>query len=967
MAIAQRLLSILASSAVLAVMLLISPPSHGFVASRDPGIEWRQIETDHFIVIYDSKQQPLGSLYAQQAEAAFAAVAPTFGQWPEKTIVLIDDSTDLANGYATSFPSPTIVTFPVLPTGLDVISDFGDWGLELLTHEYTHILAFEPSTGVFRPLRWIMGGIMRPNVFLPRWYHEGLAVNMETRRSNYGRLRSYNYLAIARAMVEEDTLRGEDIGRINENIPDWPGGNRAYLLGAIAWDEIIRRGGDNMIHDLTLAYSHRFPFLIDGPLRDRIGLGYRELLGLAYDRIETRAKTQIETVTRDRETEFKEFPHEGYFSHSGAVSPDGLKLIYSARAHNIDAYVMLVERPSRGQSFSTQPQRKLFEGDSITHLAWSADSKSFYYDNVDTFNRYRDFADLYRYDLKDGSKHQLTHGLRAHDAALSPDGSQLVFVQNITGSTQLAAVSAKDGSGFQVLYTPPIQTRVARPEFIDAKHVVFSERRDDGIEHLHVLTLENNASQLTAVGSPKDLLLKFQPAQFPRMTSEGLLFISEKSGAANVYLANRQLTDARAITNVTTRIVNAELDSGTGELLASRLAAQGPELVSIARSAWQTAPTNPPRIEPLVDTEWPKFEKKAGPPAPPSEDYNPWPHLIPSYWMPYGFFLPGGSYIQASTSAADPVGHHAYALTASYDSLTRRPSYFGQYTNATTRVPVTLLGEDINEYIYTGSIVRHSTSVAGEGSFYIPSLSEKWRGGLGYEYLQSDVLGDITVRGGPKAALAYSNATQKGLEISPEKGGTFSLAHSRYLLNLGNTEYEETDFSGAKYISGGILPARHVVALFANASIAPRLNKSILGRSTVAGSYQNGLIQNAFVMRGFPTGAFLGRNMISSTIEYRFPLSYPYRGYGTNPIFLRRLHVAAFVDALSLDGIAYDRVALGYRTENLGRVYFGTGAELKFDTTVLYSVPMQLIIGGYYGADDRLNPNGLYPFIGLGF
>lgn len=970
----RTLLRTFVAFALIASSSLVTTQARSAVAiGRDPSIEWKQIETDHFIVVYDSRQQSLGEMYARQAEVAFAAVSPSFGLWPAKTVIVVDDTTDIANGYASAFPYPAITAFPVLPTGLDVVSEYGDWGLELLTHEYTHILTFEPSTGVFRPLRWIFGGIMRPNVFLPRWYTEGLAVEIETRYSTHGRLRSNSFLAIARSMVEEGTLRKEDIGRINESIPGWPGGNRPYLFGSLVWDEITRRGGDKMIGDLNLAYSRRMPFFIDGPLRERLdGVDYENLLDLTYKRIEVRANAQIDKINAAGSVEFREFEREGLYSHSPAVSPDGLKLANVGRDHNIDSYVHLFERTDVKKSFRDAGEgTRATSGESITRVSWLPDSSGFIYDSVGTDDRYYSYADLYRYSLADKKAKAITRGLRAREAIVAANGASVVFVQMTPGSSRLACLPI-DGSGdgkseakveAKIIYQPALQTRVSRPEFLDATHLVFSERRDDGNEVLKTLEIREEAPCIAAVGEPKVILAGFAPAQFPRMTRDGLLFISDRTGVANVYLANSGLTDARALTNTTTRVMNAELDATTNELIVSRLEARGLQLITVTPPA---KPLSPPTVGSLVETEWPKFEAPKVVTETPSEDYSPWPHLVPQYWMPFAYVVPDGSYVQASTSAADAVGRHAYAFTGAYDSLSERPSVFGQYLNSTTRVQLAFAGEDIHEYIYGGGFSRQSTSGSVTGSFFLPKLSEKWRGALGWQYLQTDALGALTIRNGARASVLYSNASQMGFEISPEKGGAFSVSHARFFPDMGNIEYEQTDLTGIKYLSGWILPERHAIALSASASVAPRLNRSILGRSTVGGNYQNGLIQNAFVMRGFPTGAFLGRNMISTTAEYRFPLAYPYRGFGTNPIFLRRLHADVFVDALSLDGIAYDRVAKAYRSEKLGRVYFGMGGELKFDTTSFYSIPIQFILGYYYGADQNLNPYGAYPFIGIG-
>jgi hypothetical protein len=69
---------------------VISFVPHVALAS-DPSIEWKTIETPHFSLIFDSKQQRIAEIYALKAEQAFAAISPTFGVWPEKTVIYLDD------------------------------------------------------------------------------------------------------------------------------------------------------------------------------------------------------------------------------------------------------------------------------------------------------------------------------------------------------------------------------------------------------------------------------------------------------------------------------------------------------------------------------------------------------------------------------------------------------------------------------------------------------------------------------------------------------------------------------------------------------------------------------------------------------------------------------------------------------------------------------------------------------------
>ena len=945
--------------------LTLSIPS---ARAMSPDTVWSQIETEHFIVVFDSKQRQLGEMYARFAEQSFLATAPLFGVWPNKTVLVISDTTDVANGFATGVPYPMIVTFPVLPTLLDSIADYGNWGLELVMHEYVHILNFEPATGVMRPFRWIFGSIVRPNILLPRWYSEGLAVELETRLSSYGRLRSANYLSILRAIVQEDRLWQESIARINEtSIPDWPGGARPYLMGAMLWNEMIRQGGDSVIKDLNLAYSRRLPFLLSGPVKSRLGLDYTQLLDQSYERIENSVNKQLESIRAAGETKDSKLGQTGFFNHSPAISPDGKQLVFVSRDHDADARVLRYERSATSDSFATvasPKNRPKYDG--VTRVSWLPDSKGYVFDSVKFFDRYYELSDLYVIRFGEKENTRLSRGLRAREPAVSPDGRTIVYVQNTAGSTQLGVMKI-DGGNPTPVYVPPLQTRIARPEFISKDEVIFSEKRDDGAEGFKILKLALNedGSAKGPSPEPREVLAAYRPVYFPRMTSEGLLFVSGRSGVSNLYLADKQLKDARAVTNSATRITGGDLDPHTGDLVYSRLVADGPLIHVAKKEDWSKAPKQPPTVGALADMSWPPHVPQKADVKIEVEDYSAWPHLLPRYWMPYMFFIPEGVYLQASTSGSDPVGHHTYSAAGSWDSLTNKPSLAATYTNKQTRVPVLLSAQDVYEYIYSGGFNRRTTSGLLTGMFYLPKLSNSWMGMLGAQYLKTELFSDEVTRGGAHVGIAYKDASKRGKQISPESGGAATVGFTRYLPNLGNTAYEETTASGTYYFSKW-LPERHAIMLNANATIAPRLNNALLGRTTVGGNFQTGILQTGYLMRGYGSGVFIGRNLISSTMEYRFPIAYPYSGWGTTPLFVQRWHMAAFVDAVTLDGFSYDSKRKAYNTEKLGRFYFGTGLEVRIDATIFYHLPIQLIFGGYYGFDPKLNPAGITPFVGFG-
>lgn len=952
-----------------------------------PEIKWEIIETPHFTILHDSSLRLLAEEYARYAESSFQLIAPVFGEWPVKTVIVIDDTTDLANGSASGVPYPTIQAYPVLPTATDPVADYGNWGFELLIHEYAHILNFEPAYGIMTPLRYTFGSIIRPNMFLPRWYSEGLAVEIETRFSSHGRLRSTNYLASIRALAEDEALKPEDIGRINEvSIPDWPGGLRPYLMGALLLDEMVRQKGVGIIKEMNLAYSSRVPFFINAPAEDRLGLNYQEILSATYVRLQSVIDKQNDLINKASQPKETPLEQSGFFNHSPTISPDGRTLAYVSKDHN-QSGVKILTRTAAGSFFTekvadtSEPLvQAMGEIDSkakaVNRLSWFPNSKRLVHDGADTHNRLYFYSDLWVWDVEKKSQARLTRGLRAREPVVTPNGKAIVFVQNVPGSTQLAAID-QNGKNLRVLYKPPFQTRVSRPEFLDEDRIVFAERDGrSGKEILKVVKVKSDTLGLPrAIALPESVLLDYQPAHDPRRSKEGLLFVSERSGIANIYLADANLGTVRAASNTTTRLMTPELDSQTGALYFSRLYSDGPKIAMSAANEWKKREANPPSVESILDTDWNSSaapsqisnEKTSPAPNPlKHQSYSALPYMLPRYWMPYVFVTPNSTMLQASTGSSDPAMRHAYSLLFSYDTVARGMSGIGSYLNQTTAIPIEISGGSLTNYILNANIKTETAIARVTGSFFLPSLTNDWSGALGWELLSTQSSNTKIERSGPVARLLYNNTKQSGEEISPESGQSFFVEHSHYLPGLSTTEYDLTDLHVGTYFGKGWLPERHVLALFGKASIAPRLNYSPFGVYSQNTSYQNLPGTRTVVMRGYNTGVFIGRNLWAATAEYRFPVRYAYQSFGTRPFFLRKWHADIFIDALTLDGLAYDYTASAYSREKIGRFYYGTGGELKMDATIFYHVPLQLVFGLYYGLDPKANNIGLFPVISVG-
>lgn len=909
----------------------------------DPSIDWHVIETKNFEVIFDAKYRQIAIKYAEAAERAHILLGPVFDNvTPNKTILVIDDSTDVSNGFATPIPRQLITVYPVLPNSLDYLSHFGNWAQEIVTHEYTHTLTFEPAYGFWRPLRTVFGSVIRPNALLPRWYTEGVAVQNESKFTSMGRLRSPLYRAMIRSQVLENVWGTEGLDRANDlTNPTWPRGSRPYFYGALVWNRLVEKKDDQIQGELNRRYATRVPYLLHAPILDNYDQDFNDFLQTTYTEFETIAKTQIERLSSQPSTDTDGAAFEiqdGYFQHSPRVSPDGTKLVVSHRSNQNSEEFYLVERASKTESFQNAVKKIGSGYDSVTKISWLPDSKSLIFDAVDTYNRVYQFSDLYTLEIENKKVKKLTNGQRLREASVSPDGSQIVAVKLGASQTWIVALD-RDGKNERILYTPEPLFRVSNPEYAGSEQLIFSERGTNGVESLKRLNLKTNAVET--------VLRRYEPIQFAHIADAGLVFQSIKSGAGNLYLANSDLTDARPITHTKTHIFNGTYDTNSNEAFVTRLTSRGAQIQRIL----PTSTSSPLPTTGLNDGYQfgSFFEPEPEVIETESNSYQAHQYLWPQYWLPIVFSGPYGSQYGGTVYGSDPLNFHDYYLGGYHDALANRPGFLAGYTNRQTPIVLSVNGQDTYTYVESVKLNNHQTYIAGMGSFYLPLLSNNWLGSLGWTYFQSEYeRSPISTQQGPSASIRYSNTTTKGYQISPETGWAWDLAHTEYLEGLATDSYGRTTASVTKYLSW-LLPKNHALKLSTAGTYSPANRSLFVGTVAGGGEYFYGNVNQALTVRGYAPGAFLGWSFLTTSMEYRFPLAYQYKGSGTAPWFLRRTHGAVFWDALSTEG-AYADIQTGRLTNSyFGNFYSGVGAEVRFDMTVVYMAPITVRVGYHYG------------------
>ena len=133
--------------AIVAAALLVAAADRA--NAGDPTRIYRTIESEHFIIHYYAPMDDVARRIAVVAERAHTTLAPALDHAPsDKTILVVVDDTDSANGFASVLPRNVLQLNATGPSSFTELDDYDDWLYGLVAHEYTHILHLDTMEGL---------------------------------------------------------------------------------------------------------------------------------------------------------------------------------------------------------------------------------------------------------------------------------------------------------------------------------------------------------------------------------------------------------------------------------------------------------------------------------------------------------------------------------------------------------------------------------------------------------------------------------------------------------------------------------------------------------------------------------------------------------------------------------------------------------------------------------------------------
>jgi hypothetical protein len=412
--------------------------------------QYRTLETARLRLLYPGTTLGYLAPYAARCfENSMNVHARLFGYASdEKVNVILDDFEDHGNAGVWVNPRNSMVVH-IAPTSFVYETNPANERINhTMSHEVVHVVALDQATPRDRFLRTVMGGKVRegaehpetmlyqyltvPRRAAPRWYHEGIAVFLETwLAGGLGRAQGPYDEMVFRAMVRDGARFYDPLGLESEGTKiDFQVGANSYLYGArfmtylahehspeklMEW--VARRPGSRAY------FSSQFRRVFGRSLEQ----GWREWI--AFERGFQQAN--LDSIRLYPVTPYRDISRLALGSVSRAYVDSAKGLLYAAVFHPGD-FAHLAAIPLAGGA-----PRKLLEIKgpalySVTSLAFDPDRRTLFYTTDNN-----DWRDLCALDLETGKSRRLIKDARIGDLVFDRRSRTLWAIRHFNGFSTL--------------------------------------------------------------------------------------------------------------------------------------------------------------------------------------------------------------------------------------------------------------------------------------------------------------------------------------------------------------------------------------------------------------------------------------------------------------------------------------------------------------------------------------------------
>ncbi len=880
--------------------LLLSTPAAGtlYAAKYPPGQRWREISRGGFTVIFPAAR-------FMEAEAALSAAerlqeklaafwrAPRLG----RTRIVLDDSTDQANGFATFFPFNLVGVNLAEPPPDSELAVSRGWLDLVLAHELTHLFTLNAASELGRMLRRVFGSlpVLYSTAQMPPWAVEGLAVYCESRFSDDGRLDHAPYRLMLAAARRDGLF--PDWSRIDGLPEAWPGPSAKYLFGAGFMDFLAEKYGADHLRLYLDRVAARLVLISNSrDFKKTFGKPLGKLWQENKERFPAASGSAPEPLTRN-----------GFANQYPCPLGEGGLAYYHRDYRERGAVEMLDVNSGR--------EMTLIKLDEVNSLSFAAKENKIFLSATEYYRAFSDFSDLYEFDIQKRHLKRLSRGQRLSQPVKKENSNEIFCVQRRDGRYHLALFNihlrtvqtlSSAFAGLSQLSLSP-----------DQEHLAASVKPEGGPWGIGIFS--KNGKMTEFISLPGANLSQ------PRWIDHSrFCFIQAEKESTR--LASFSLADSSGGVCDDPRCHGLQqfaVDEESKSVYFTYFSGRGLE---IARADLAGLPFSGQELS--VTSGIPETAAAAARIA--SRPYRFWRDLLPRWWSPA--LRMGGDEYQAGimTGGQDALGIHSYSLEGYYGFASRRANFLFRYVYDGLFPTLSLSYRD--ETDDHGYFLRtQELKLASLWPLRIRKRSQLFA----YADLHAERLSQISDHGhyvypgsynGFRLGFDFNSAREYYDSISPSDGIRLTLQCSFHPAGLDN---EWTSRSVQADL-------RHYIPLFRPGVLAWRLALArswdqrlacyVLGGREGEASGGLGSSHPFDLLRGFPAAYQYGDRGFLFNLEYRKPLFKIEKAI--MPSFsLDRVYLNAFFDMGRLTNRYYSpKIACSAGAEAVLRLAFGGAA-----------------------------------------
>jgi Tol biopolymer transport system component len=418
-----------------------------------PELEWRTIETKHFLVHFHNGEERTASEIAHIAESIYGPVTTMYNHEPDQRVsFFIRDHDDYSNGGSYFYENRIEIYAPAMDYEWRGIHP---WLWNVITHEFTHMVQIQTAMKFGRKFpgfyfQWLgYEKEKRPDVLygypniivsypfsgfvVPVWFAEGTA-QYNNPSLGYDCWDSHRDMILRMYMIDGNPISWEEMGVFGKN---GLGNESAYNAGFSLVGYIGQKYGTEKLQDISRKLAAPFRLTIDGAIELALGKTGEQLYQ-EWKTEKTAFYLHIKDSLSRRWNEGTVIESGGFGNYYPVFLPDSSKIAYISNKDEdyLSLSSVYIYDPANKTS-------KLIQKGVRSSISFSSDAQYMYYANTTSDNpNWCRYSDLFKYDCKNEKEERLTYGLRAFNPKLSSDGKKLAFAFGKDGTLNIGICNA---------------------------------------------------------------------------------------------------------------------------------------------------------------------------------------------------------------------------------------------------------------------------------------------------------------------------------------------------------------------------------------------------------------------------------------------------------------------------------------------------------------------------------------------